>query len=81
MRTNKIKTQLVGSAPSKEMLINLINAYFFSSNGSFKLLEDLENESVFTIWYPENSKRAGKQLKDFIVVCKKGRYRFERIVK
>jgi len=74
-----MRTKLIGSAPSKEQLLDLISRYLFNSN-RFILLEDLENKGIFTLWYPENSPRAGKQLTNYIIKNKKGRFRLELIL-
>ena len=73
----KIKTELVGSASSKEQLAELICKHFY-----WKEPADLhENgDGSFTVHYPASSPRAGKQLDNYIVKNKKGRFRFERII-
>jgi len=76
--TNK-DVKLIGSAPSKEQLLELIKKWYCSNNLHI-LKEDSENENIFTIWFPETSPRAGEQLKNVIVRYKNGRYRFERML-
>ena len=73
----KIKFRLIGSAPSKEQLAELISKNFY-----WKEPADLhENgDGTFSVHYPASSPRAGKQLENFIVKNKNGRYRFERII-
>jgi hypothetical protein len=73
----KIKTELVGSAPSKEQLAELIRKNFY-----WKEPADLhENiDGIFTVHYPASSPKAGKQLDNYIVKNKNGRFRFERII-
>jgi len=72
-----IKTELVGSASSKEQIAQLIGNYFYWKEPA--VLHE-HNDSEFTVHYPSCSPRAGKQLDNFIVKNKKGRYRFERII-
>ena len=72
-----MKTELIGSAPSKEQLAELISKYFFWKE-SADLHENVDG--AYSVHYPANSPRAGEQLKNYIVKNKKGRYRFERIM-
>jgi hypothetical protein len=74
----KDKTQLIGSAPSKEQLAELIaKNYFWKEPADLKENDD----GTYNIFYPASSPRAGRQLEGCIVIFKKGRYRFERIIK
>ena len=73
----KNKNVLIGSAPSKEQLAELISQKFY-----WKEPADLHENSdgEYTVHFPASSPRAGEQLKNCIVKKKKGRYRFERII-
>ena len=73
----KIKTKLVGSAPSKEQLAELIGKYFYWEEPAC-LYEN--GDGTFTVRHPASGTGAGEQLENFIVKNKKGRYRFERII-
>ena len=73
-----IKTQLIGSAPSKELLAELIAKNYFWKESAILREND---DGTFNVFYPACSPRAGRQLEGRIVTHKKGRYRFERIIK
>jgi hypothetical protein len=73
-----MKIQLIASAVSKEQLARMIGDYFYSKE-PFVLRR--VNDSSYTVNYPESSPRVGNMLKSYRVLVKKGRYRFERIIK
>ena len=77
IRGKEMKTHLIGSAPTKEKLAEMIAEYYF-----WKEPADLHesNDGIYTVHYPNSSARAGSQIENVIVKNKKGRYRFERVI-
>jgi hypothetical protein len=72
-----MKTQLIGSASTKEKLAEMIGEYYFWEE-SVDLHEN--NDGTFTVHYPRSSARAGSQIENVIVKIKNGRCRFERVL-
>jgi hypothetical protein len=72
----KNRNVLIGSAPSKEQLAELISQKYYWKEPA-ELHENSNGE--YTVHYPSSSPRAGEQLKNYIVKNKNGRFRFESI--
>jgi hypothetical protein len=51
---------------------------YFCNNTPYELRE--KSDGTFSVHFPANSTKAGKQLNSFIVKYKNGRYRFESLI-
>ena len=69
----KIKTRLVASAPSEEMIKNMIAQYFYNKPENYRIGD------TGLLWSkkPDGTE---KWLKSFRVIQKKDRFRFEAII-
>jgi len=67
--------RLIGSASSLEKITECIGKYWCSSEPY--ILKPNDDGTIWSIFYPDNSKKAGQQLTKFRVCFVKGRYRFE----
>jgi hypothetical protein len=72
-----MKTQLLGSAATKVEIERLIG-YFYYSDTPYELKQ--KDDGTFSVHFPTNSPKAGKQVNNCLVRVKKGRYRFETII-
>lgn len=72
-----MKTKLIGSEATKENMEKAIGKYF-GNNSPYELRE--KPDGTFSVHFPANSERAGKQLNNYIVKNKNGRYRFELLI-
>ena len=72
-----MKIKLIGSGASKEDMEKAIGKYF-GNNAPYELRE--KPDGTFSVHFPANGARAGKQLNKYIVRNKNGRYRFELLI-
>jgi hypothetical protein len=69
----KIKTRLIGSAPNKEIMINMIAQYFCNKPENYRIGD------TGLLW-SKNQDGTEKWLKSFRVIQTKDRYRFEAVI-
>ena len=72
-----MKTQLLCSAATKVEIERMIG-YFYCSDVPYELKQ--KDDGTFSVFFPANSSKAGKQVNNCLVRIKKGRYRFETII-
>jgi hypothetical protein len=72
-----MNVKLIGASLSKDQLAKMIGDYFYSKE-PFDLRQ--EEDGAYSVLYPKSSPRAGITLKNYRVIVKKGRYRFELII-
>jgi hypothetical protein len=69
----KIKTKLIASTPSEEVIKNMIAQYFCSKPENYRI------GGTGLLW-SKNPDGTEKRLKSFRVIQKKDRFRFEAII-